>query len=97
MRSKDEARAIFAGLAIAYLAKAGMLERPSVLMFRERVLMMLQGQGDVWDCVEHFCAAYDHCHMIPDAVADLGNRLRDRLAALTRPDPPGSDRKDTHG
>lgn len=88
---------MFAAFAVAYLAKAGFLERPSVVMLRERVLILTGGEGDVWECVEHFCAAYDHCRRIPAAVAELGDRLADSIKALSRPVPPGSDRKDTHG
>jgi hypothetical protein len=97
MRSTDEARAMFAALAVAYLAKAGFLERPSVFMLRERALILTGGQGDVWECVEHFCAAYDHCRRIPEAVAELGDKLADRIKALATPVPPGADRKDLNG
>lgn len=88
---------MFAAFAVAYLAKAGFLERPSVLMLRERVLQLTGGEGDIWECVEHFCAAYEHCRRVPVAVAELGDRLAESIKTLSLPVPPGSDRKDTHG
>lgn len=89
---------MFAAIAVAYMAKGGLIDPVSGVDKLERqIAELLPEGGDIRDCVEEFCAAYRHVRRDREAVAELGNRLAERIARLARPEPIGAERKDLNG
>lgn len=89
---------MFAALAAAYLAKGRFIDpEKGVRRLEAQVEDLLPEGGEIREAIEQFCAAYWHVRRDLDAVAVLGDRLQERIAHLARTEPPGLDRKDTHG
>lgn len=97
MRSTPEGRAMFGAIAVAYLAKGRFLDPAGVDRLEAQVADLLPDGGDIRDCVEEFAAAYRHVMRDPAAVAQLGDRLAEKIGRLARPDPPGMGRADLNG
>ena len=89
---------MFAAIATAYLAKGGFIDpEKGVRKLEAQIADLLPDGGDIREAVEEFCAAYWHVRRDLDAVAVLGDRLQEKIARLSRSDPPGMERRDLNG
>lgn len=97
MTGKDEARAYFASIAVAYTAKAGYLDQAGVERLSARVAGLVSPDHDLRSIVADFADAFADVRHDAAAVALAGERLLRRVLILARPVPPGADRLDLNG